>query len=89
MMERLFTIYVLYSATVDRYFAGQTTQFEKQLQSHNGGKNSYTKSGIPWKTVLIERYASKKESDKRLEELRGSRSRDVLRRAIRSERNEI
>jgi len=89
MGERLFTIYVLYSATVDRYFAGQTTQFEKQLQRHNGGKNSHTKSGIPWKAVLKERYASKKEADIRLEELCGSSDRSELVRAIRSVRNEI
>jgi putative endonuclease len=89
MSETFFTVYILYSAVVDRYFTGKTTQFSKQLERHNSGRNAHTKSGIPWKAVLIERYASKKESDKRLEELRGSRSREELIGAIRSERNEI
>lgn len=49
----------------------------------------HTKSGIPWKAVLKERYASKKEAGLRLEELRGSSDRRELVRSIRSERNEI
>jgi hypothetical protein len=49
----------------------------------------HTKSGILWRAVPKERYASKKEADKRLEELRGSSDRKKLVRAIRSERNEI
>ena len=89
MIENPVTIYILYSAVVDRYFVGRTAKFEKQLERHNSGKNAHTKSGVPWNVVLKERYASKKEADRRLKELRGSSDRSELVKAIRSERNEI
>jgi predicted GIY-YIG superfamily endonuclease len=89
MSKNLFTVYILYSAVVDRYFVGFTTQFKRQLERHNGGENAHTKSGIPWKAVLKESYESKKEAHLRLQELRGSSDRSELATAIRSHNNEI
>jgi putative endonuclease len=89
MSKNLFTVYILYSAVVDRYFVGESKDFERQFKRHNSGKNPHTKSGIPWRAVLIERYKSRVESKGRLEKLRSSNDRRELVRAIRSERNEI
>jgi putative endonuclease len=44
----MFTVYILYSEVKQKFYTGQTQDFEKRLQTHNSGKNLSTKKGAPW-----------------------------------------
>ena len=58
----MFTLYILYSKTIDRYYVGYTNDFERRLSEHNRIKHKYTDIGIPWRLVHSEIYPSKKEA---------------------------
>jgi putative endonuclease len=61
----MYMVYILYSVTVDRYYVGQSSDIVDRLIRHNQGRNKYTKSGIPWKLVYRESFASRAEAEKR------------------------
>ncbi|WP_420490402.1 GIY-YIG nuclease family protein [Mucilaginibacter jinjuensis] len=45
-----FTVYILYSASIAKYYIGQTQDINERLILHNSGTfaGSSTKAGIPW-----------------------------------------
>lgn len=85
----MYYVYILYSPVVDRYFVGRTSQLEKQIERHNSGKNSHTKTGLPWKLVCKMSFDSEQRSKKREQEIKSSGSREELTGWIRSEENEV
>jgi putative endonuclease len=48
-------LYILYSSSIDKYYVGETADFEERLQQHNNGfyKGSYTKRASDWEKVLL------------------------------------
>jgi len=49
----MFTVYILYSEILKKFYIGQTENLEKRLQEHNQGKSSFTAKGRPWKLVYL------------------------------------
>jgi predicted GIY-YIG superfamily endonuclease len=43
----MYYVYILYSATADRYYTGQTENLELRLQSHNSGLVTSTHAYVP------------------------------------------
>jgi len=84
-----YTVYILYSLSVDRYYVGQSANLENQLKRHNQGKSKHTKSGIPWTLKYKEAFASRSEAMAREKEIKGSESRAQLVRSIHSSRNKL
>lgn len=60
---------MLYSAVIDRYYVGQTSNLEDRLKRHNHGRSKYTKSGIPWKLVYKESFETRSEAMKKGKEV--------------------
>ena len=44
----MYFVYILYSASYDRYYVGHTDSIERRLEEHNTGKNKSTKPYVPW-----------------------------------------
>ena len=84
-----YTVYILYSLSVDRYYVGQSSNLENQLKRHNQGMSKHTKSGIPWTLKYKEAFASRSDAMAREKEIKGSESRSQLVRTIHSSRNEL
>lgn len=44
-------VYILYSAKIDRYYVGGTSDLTNRLVQHNTGyfRDAFTSKGIPWK----------------------------------------
>lgn len=61
----MFYIYILKSLKTNRFYVGQTQDLSKRINDHNSGKNTSTKSGIPWKLIHYEEYSYKTEAIKR------------------------
>lgn len=53
-------LYVLRSEGSHRWYIGQTSDLRSRLDQHNKGRNTSTKSGIPWELVYYEAYQTKK-----------------------------
>ena len=84
-----YTVYILYSISVDRYYVGQSSNLENQLKRHNQGKSKHTKSGIPWTLKYKESFVSRSEAMAREKDIKGSESRVQLVRTIHSSRYEL
>ena len=63
----MYYVYILHSEKLKKKYIGSTRDLRKRFKSHNKGKNSFTKKGIPWNLIYYEAFTNK--NDARNEEL--------------------
>ncbi|NMD02196.1 MAG: GIY-YIG nuclease family protein [Bacteroidales bacterium] len=61
----MYTLYILYSERIDRFYVGYTNDLDRRMSEHNRPKKKFTDNGIPWKVVYTETYSSKREAHAR------------------------
>ncbi len=66
----MFTVYILFSESLNRYYVGHTGDLKDRLIRHNQGRSKSTKSGIPWKIMYTEAYQTKPEAYQREMEIK-------------------
>lgn len=72
----MFYTYLLYSASLDKYYKGHSINIEARLKKHNRGEVKYTSKGIPWELILFVRKESRSEAmklERKLKNLNRSR----------------
>ena len=74
----LFTVYILYSATIDQYYTGQTEHLEDRLYRHNNSGSKSTKKASDWKVVYTEIFQSRSEALNRETEIKKKKSRKYI-----------
>ena len=62
--------YILYSQKLDKYYVGSAIDKEERLVRHNFGTEKFTSTGIPWRIVYFEEFASVADSRKREYEIK-------------------
>ncbi len=62
MKESKYYVYILYSESIEQYYKGQTNDIEDRMVRHNGGRNEYTKRGVPWTLVWCIEKATRSEA---------------------------
>jgi putative endonuclease len=55
-------VYILKSELTDRFYVGQTENFERRFEEHNSGESRSTRSGIPWKVVYTIEFSSRSDA---------------------------
>ncbi|WP_373390188.1 GIY-YIG nuclease family protein [Flavobacterium magnesitis] len=68
----MFYVYILYSASLDVYYKGFTSNVEGRLESHLLGKSEFTSRAIDWKLVYTKEFETKQSAlieEKRLKKL--------------------
>jgi putative endonuclease len=63
-MKLVFTVYIIYSRSLEKYYTGQTNNFEDRFVRHNSGHEKYTKNGIPWELIWKKEVATRSEAMK-------------------------
>jgi len=58
----LFYVYIIHSQRLERYYVGSTEEIERRLQEHNAGKSKSTRTGVPWKLIHKESFATRSEA---------------------------
>ena len=58
----MYTVYILHSESISRYYVGYTANVMQRLKYHNVGKNKSTKVGIPWKIIRQEHFDNKRDA---------------------------
>lgn len=48
--------YILYSAKLNKYYVGSTSNIERRLEEHNRGKEKFTSLGVPWVLMYKEEF---------------------------------
>ena len=82
-----YTVYILYSQSIDRFYIGYTSNFNQRLNFHNSPLNKiWTKRGQPWEEFLtidklpkshairIEKYLKSMKSKVYIKDLKHNKS---------------
>jgi putative endonuclease len=81
----MYTVYILYSAKLDRYYVGFTAQsVQERLQKHLGSHSGFTSKVKDWIIVYLETYQTKQEATKREKEIKRWKSRKKIEALINS-----
>ena len=76
-------LYIIYSASLDRYYVGFTHDLNLRVARHNSGSSRSTKAGIPWILVYYEEFETKSEAIKRENYIKKMKSREYIENLIR------
>ncbi len=71
-----YIVYINYSKKFDKYYIGQTENFESRLHLHNSGLVNSTKPYLPWENVLLIEKQTRSEAmilEKKLKNLNRAR----------------
>ncbi len=58
----MFTVYILYSSSILKYYTGQTQDLENRMLEHNSGETTSIKNGIPWVIVWRKEVETRREA---------------------------
>jgi putative endonuclease len=58
----MFTMYIIFSQLMEKFYTGYCENFEIRLNQHNQERNKSTKSGIPWTLIYSRSFATRKEA---------------------------
>jgi putative endonuclease len=71
----MFTTYILYSASLDRFYIGYTSlHIHTRLQMHLSDHKGFTAKAKDWKVVHTEQFASKADAMQREKQIKGWKS---------------
>jgi len=62
VVEKIYYVYILYSAKIDQYYVGISSDPENRLFYHNLGLKGWTKRGVPWELVFTKSYPFKESA---------------------------
>ena len=74
----MYTLYILHSKNLDRYYVGYTNDLPRRLSEHNRIKGKYTDTGIPWVVVYTEAFDAKKDAMKREKYIKSTKSKKFI-----------
>ncbi|MBU6158687.1 MAG: GIY-YIG nuclease family protein [Bacteroidetes bacterium] len=57
-----YSVYILWSASLSKYYVGCTQDLENRLKEHQSGEGNFTKKGIPWDLVWTNVLDSRSEA---------------------------
>ena len=79
VMENLvWVLYIIYSKSWDKYYAGITKDLNDRLMRHNQGRNKSTRGGSPWILKYTEKFVSRSEAQRREYSIKGKKSRKYI-----------
>ena len=73
-----YSIYILYSQSLDKFYTGSTQDIAERLRRHNLGHNKFTKTGTPWNLVYTEEYGTRSKAMSRENEIKAKKSRKYI-----------
>ncbi|MCF8381498.1 MAG: GIY-YIG nuclease family protein [Bacteroidales bacterium] len=73
-----FYTYIIYSASINRYYTGSCSDLKKRLQRHNDGATPSTKPGRPWVIYWFEEFENKSDAIKRENQIKRMKSRQYI-----------
>jgi putative endonuclease len=74
----MYTVYILFSESLDRYYVGYTNDLNRRLAEHNRKKGKYTDTGIPWILVYSEVYDLKNQAIEREKFIKSRKSNSFI-----------
>ncbi|MBS1760963.1 MAG: GIY-YIG nuclease family protein [Bacteroidetes bacterium] len=73
-----FSVYIIFSPTIDKFYTGYTADIEKRLKEHNSGLSSFTAKANDWILKYSEQFATREEAMAREKEIKNKKSRKYI-----------
>ncbi len=77
-----FFVYILFSASINQYYIGQTSDISDRLRRHNASSSKSTKKANDWAIVYFEEFATRSEAVLRETEIKKKKSRKYIEKLI-------
>ena len=77
-----FTVYIIYSKKLDKYYIGYSDDFVVRLIQHNEGVSTFTSKAKDWILKYTEDFPSREAAHKRELEIKNKKSRKYIERLI-------
>ena len=74
----MYTVYILYSLKLDRFYIGYTENIDVRLMQHNSGISSFTAKATDWQLKYSETCFSREDAHKRELEIKKKKSRRYI-----------
>jgi len=74
----MYTVYIIYSERIDKYYIGFSSNFQERLRKHNRNSKGFSSSGRPWIMVYSEVFENKKDAMAREKQLKSWKNRERL-----------
>lgn len=79
-----YTVYILYSVSLDQFYVGHTHDINDRIFRHNNSGSKATKKANDWTVVHTEVFETKSEAYNREMEIKKRKSRKYIEELIRS-----
>ena len=79
----MYTVYILQSLKVSRFYIGHTRNLDNRLSRHNRGLVKSTKGYSPWELVYKEEFNNKSDAYNREMEIKSYKGGNALKKLIR------
>ena len=73
-----YSVYIIFSARLDRYYVGYTEDIEVRLQQHNQGISDYTSVAQDWVLLYSEKFDTRQCAKSREMEIKRKKSRKYI-----------
>ena len=74
----MFTVYIIYSLTLNKYYVGYTTDITVRLKQHNSGFSSFTSKANDWQIKYQEVFKDRKLAMIREKQIKSKKSRKYI-----------
>jgi len=74
----MFSFYILFSKSLDKYYLGYTADLDKRLAEHNSGISTFTSRSNDWELKYYESFQSRKEAMLRERQVKNKKSRKYI-----------
>ena len=74
----MYSVYIIYSPKLDKYYIGYSSDVENRLRKHNSNSKGFSNLGKPWILMYSELFDSKKEAMAREKQLKNWKNRERL-----------
>lgn len=75
-------MYILYSARIDKYYIGSTSDLSGRIRRHHSDHKGYTGKSDDWKLVHFEEFSTRPEAIKREKRIKKWKSKLMIERII-------
>jgi len=74
----MYYLYIIYSASSDRFYIGHTSNIEARLKKHNSNHKGFTGKNNDWKVVYTESYSAKGDAYARERQIKNWKNRQRI-----------
>lgn len=74
----MYYTYVIYSATINKYYVGSCQDVQQRLQDHLNSRSKYTKVAKDWELKYFETFQTRSEATQRELQIKKMKSRKYI-----------